>query len=69
MFAFLWLASRGYRLAPWRSPYLQWRLETYTGIPAECMGCEAFLRSIWQERWSMLQYLLWVRRSSHLLKD
>src|SRR6266446_6098144 len=26
---FLWNATRGNRLRPWRSPYLRWRLETY----------------------------------------
>src|SRR3954463_8472559 len=29
---FLWNATRGHRLAPWRSPYLLWRIETYTGV-------------------------------------
>ena len=35
MIRFLWIASRGYRLRPWDSPYLRWRIETYAGIPAE----------------------------------
>jgi len=32
---FLWRASRGYRLRPWNSPYLRWRIETYSGLHAE----------------------------------
>ena len=28
---FLWTATRGHRLRPWRSDYLKWRLETFTG--------------------------------------
>ncbi len=28
---FLWNATRGHRLAPWRSEYLRWRVETYSG--------------------------------------
>lgn len=32
---FWWRATRGARLWPWRSRYLRWRLETYTGQPAE----------------------------------
>ncbi len=34
MLRFLWRATRGYRLRPWRSPYLRWRIETYWGTPA-----------------------------------
>ncbi|MFB3814576.1 MAG: hypothetical protein ACE14L_10735 [Terriglobales bacterium] len=26
IFRFLWNATRGHRLAPWRSPYLRWLL-------------------------------------------
>jgi hypothetical protein len=69
MFALLWVASRGYRLAPWRSPYLRWRIETYTGISAESLVCRTFLHTVWRERRSMLQYLRWVQRSSYLLED
>src|ERR1019366_5700736 len=32
MLRFLWNSSRGHRIAPWRSPYLLWRIETYTGV-------------------------------------
>ena len=27
--------TRGYRLRPWRSPYLRWRIETYWGLHAD----------------------------------
>ena len=30
-----WRLARGYRLCPWRSPYLRWRIETYSGIHAD----------------------------------
>ena len=43
MLRFLWRATRGYRLRPWRSPYLRWRMETYWGIPAEKIGFSGFL--------------------------
>ncbi len=35
---FIWNATRGHRLAPWRSPYIKWRLETYTGLKMEKIG-------------------------------
>jgi len=27
---FFWNSTRGHRFAPWRSPYLRWRMETYS---------------------------------------
>ena len=35
MAVMLWRLARGYRLRPWRSPYLRWRMETYWGLHAE----------------------------------
>jgi hypothetical protein len=61
MLRFLWNSTRGYRLRPWQSPYLRWRVETYSGIPAESLDRDAFFRFVWQERKSLFQYLLWVR--------
>lgn len=62
MIRFLWIASRGYRLRPWNSPYLRWRIETYAGIPAESINRDIFLRFVWAERRSLFQYLRWVGR-------
>jgi hypothetical protein len=62
MLRFLWIATRGYRLRPWRSPYLRWRIETYSGIPADAITARAFFRFLWAERSSLWEYLLWVRQ-------
>jgi hypothetical protein len=62
MLRFLWIASRGYRLRPWRSPYLRWRIETYSGIPAESITAGIFFDFLWRERSSLWHYLRWVRR-------
>ena len=41
---FLWRATRGHRLQPWRSPYLRWRVETYTGdARRSTWECSTFL--------------------------
>ena len=56
---FFWVASRGYRLRPWRSPYLRWRIETYSGIPAEEVTCALFWRFLWQERRAIGRFLRW----------
>ena len=50
MLRFLWRATRGYRLRPWRSPYLRWRMETYWGIPAEKIAFADFWRFAWEHR-------------------
>lgn len=57
---FLWHASRGHRLRPWRSPYLRWRIETYSGIHAEAVDARAFRQFLWRERSSLWRYLRWV---------
>lgn len=69
MLLFLWLASRGYRLRPWKSPYLRWRIETYSGIPAESVIASGFFHFVWRERRSLAAYLLWVRRNQRLLGE
>ena len=68
MIAFLWLASRGYRLRPWRSPYLRWRIETYSGVPAGDVTAESFFAFLWHERAAMWHHLRWVRSMSGLLR-
>ncbi len=57
---FLWVATRGYRLRPWRSPYLRWRIETYAGLHAEEIGFQEFWRFLWRERRRILHFLRWV---------
>ena len=57
---FLWQASRGYRLRPWRSPYLRWRIETYSGIAAESIDQRQFWAFLWRERGSLVRYLRWT---------
>jgi hypothetical protein len=58
--AFLWRATRGYRLQPWRSPYLRWRFETYTGKRAETVTLGDFWRLMRTEWRQLLQFLRWT---------
>jgi len=62
MIRFLWRATRGYRFNPWRSPYLRWRIETYSGLHAEEIGFADFWRFGWQHRRDLARYLHWVER-------
>jgi hypothetical protein len=62
MIALLWNLSRGYRLRPWRSPYLRWRIETYWGIHADSLTSAEFLRFCWERRADLFRYLRWASR-------
>ena len=58
---FLWRATQGSRLRPWRSPYLRWRIETYSGIPAESIRARDFWRFTWRERRELARFLRWTQ--------
>jgi hypothetical protein len=64
MFGFLWRATKGYRLAPWRSPYLRWRIETYWGSHAERITARDFWSFTWRERRALLRFLRWADKMS-----
>jgi hypothetical protein len=64
MLGVLWKLTKGYRLTPWRSPYLRWRLETYTGIHAETITFAQFFSLSWRNRKEFLRYLSWAERMS-----
>jgi hypothetical protein len=65
MLLFLWRASRGYRLTPWRSPYLLWRIETYWGLHADRISFLAFWRFVWEHRGELYRFLQWAERMQH----
>ncbi len=62
MLRILWRLTRGYRLRPWRSPYLNWRIETYSGLPAERIQPADFFRFTWNSRRDLLRYLRWAAK-------
>jgi hypothetical protein len=57
---FIWNATRGYRLTPWRSPYVRWRIETYSGKKAETLTLGSVVSFGWASRWELLSYLGWT---------
>jgi len=76
---YYWIATKGYRLRPWRSPYVRWRLETFFGGEARLKDGGAgdagtFFRLLWRERRRLVRMLRWSEerraeqrsRSSHL---
>lgn len=60
MIRLLWRITRGYRLRPWRSPYLRWRIETFSGIHAESIGFLGFWAFAWRWRKQLVSYLRWA---------
>jgi hypothetical protein len=67
MLRILWRMSRGYRLQPWRSPYLRWRIETYSGLRAEEITPSRFWNFLWKSRRELYRYLRWAARQSSIL--
>ncbi|MGA8043787.1 MAG: hypothetical protein WCA37_13375 [Terracidiphilus sp.] len=57
---FIWTATRGHRFAPWRSEYLRWRVETYSGKRAETLRAKDVLGFVWSTRWELLSFLAWT---------
>lgn len=59
---FIWNATRGHRLMPWRSEFLRWRVETYSGKAAETLKTKDVLAFVWNSRWELLSFLAWTGR-------
>lgn len=59
-----WRLARGYRLRPWRSPYLRWRIETYSGIHAQNIGFSTFWKFVWRRRTDLARYLKWAEEQA-----
>jgi len=60
MLGLLWRLAAGYRLRPWRSPYLRWRIETYWGLHADQIDARTFWRFAWEHRRELQRYLRWA---------
>ena len=59
---FLWNATRGNRLTPWRSEYMRWRIETYSGMSADTLTAGKIFKFMWSQRWELLSFLFWTGR-------
>ena len=60
MLTVLWRLTRGYRLQPWCSPYLRWRIETYQGWHAGEITFGRFWGFVWHERRNLMRYIRWA---------
>jgi hypothetical protein len=57
---YYWIAARGYRLHPWDSPYLHWRIETFLGKEAQSPNPSQFLKILWKYRHQMQNFVDWA---------
>src|SRR5271157_3936797 len=53
----VWNGTSGHRLAPWRSPYLREKVETYTGVRMPSTGFLEFSGFMWRQRAELLRVL------------
>jgi hypothetical protein len=57
---YYWMVAKGYRLNPWNSPYLRWRLETFLGSEAAGMDAGKFFHLAWKYRAQMERFIEWA---------
>lgn len=57
---YYWIAAKGYRLNPWNSPYLRWRMETFLGAEAADMNAAKFFHLTWKYRDQMERFIEWA---------
>jgi hypothetical protein len=59
-FRYYWIAARGYRLSPWKSPYLRWRFETFLGSEAADLDARKFFQLAWKYRSQLENFADWA---------
>jgi hypothetical protein len=57
---YYWIVARGYRLKPWKSPYLRWRFETFLGREADNLTAGKFFRLSWKYRDRLQSFVDWA---------
>ncbi|MFC5863407.1 hypothetical protein ACFPT7_13970 [Acidicapsa dinghuensis] len=65
---FLWNATRGARLTPWKSEFLKWRIETYSGKKAEVLTARDVFAFMWDSRKELLSFLAWTGQLERAVK-
>jgi hypothetical protein len=60
LLSYYWMAASGYRLHPWDSPYLRWRLETFLGKEADNLSAAQFMKVLWKYRHQTQNFVDWA---------
>ena len=58
---YYWITAKGYRLRPWASPYIRWRMETFFGGDMHALEASKFFRLLWSERRQLRAFLGWTQ--------
>ena len=66
---YYWTTAKGYRLRPWASPYIRWRLETFFGGDMHALGAPEFSRLLWRERSRFSHFLSWVAERRRVQRE
>lgn len=66
---YYWITAKGYRLRPWKSPYVQWRMETFFGKQASDLDAPKFFALMWRERARIERFLDWVAERRRAQKE
>jgi hypothetical protein len=66
---YYWATAKGYRVRPWASPYIRWRLETFFGGDMHALGAAEFFRLLWRERKRFDHFLLWVAERRRVQRE
>jgi hypothetical protein len=64
---YYWTASKGFRLQPWKSPYMRWRMETFFGAEADPLTARLFCRLLWRERRRLKEFIRWTSEYRRLV--
>ena len=64
--SYYWSAAGGYRLKPWKSPYLRWRFETFLGKEADDLTARKLFRLTWKYREHIKRFVDWAAERRHL---
>lgn len=57
---YYWMIAKGYRLRPWESPYVRWRLETFFGAEVSDLSGWGFAALLWRERARLKRFVRWA---------
>jgi hypothetical protein len=69
MLRYYWITAKGYRLRPWKSPYLRWRFETFLGAEAADMSARMFFRLSWKYRERMKRFVRWSEERRRIQRE
>ena len=66
---YYWTTTKGYRLRPWASPYIRWRLETFLGGDMHDLDASQFFSLLWRERARLEHFLSWVAERHRVQRE